>query len=440
MSKNVKIILGAVIGVFVFLILILLFIKPKAQDTVSTAPITLHIWQPFIDSSQMQDLISDYQTKHPNVTIDFRKPECSDEVCSDYQKELLNSLARGDGPDIYGIHNTWLPQYLDKVASSTNFTYKEFKDSFIDTVVSDFTRDQKIYGVALNVDTLGLYYNKDLLNTFNLPIPPQTWDELARYSRIIKQRNKQSGYFDRSGVAMGTVANVYRPQDILYLLMLQKGVKPWSSDGLQPTFANSDNSSGQNVNPGLEALQFYTSFANPNSENYTWNNLSNDSVTAFVQGHAAFFYGYSYKWADIVSKNANLNFDVAKVPQPQYGGTVVNYANYWGEVVSSQSKNKKVAWDFLKFITQADELQKFNTQTHTPSSRKDIIAKQLDDPQIGIFASSALTAKSFLKPDETSMDKIMKDMINDVLLKGANPEDALNSAQVKASGLSQVRY
>lgn len=442
MSKNVKIALGIIGGVFILLIGILFIFRPTAPAATNfpTGPVTLTIWKPFTDSSQMQDLISAYQQKRPNVTIDFRKPDCNDEFCSDYEKEVLNALARRDGPDIFSIHNTWLPQYLDKVASSTNFSYKEYKDDFIDTVIADFTRDQKIYGVALSVDTLGLYYNKDLLNSQNLPLPPKTWEELARYSRLLTRKNKFSDVIDQSGVSIGTVANVYRPQDILYLFMLQKGVKPWSEDGLQPTFADSVSVGGQTKSPGVEALQFYTSFANPRDGNYTWNNRSNDSLTAFVQGNAAFFFGYSYSRGDILRKNASINFDVAAVPQPALGQPLVNYANYWGEVVSLQSKNKVVAWDFLKFATSVEMLEKYNSTSRTPSSRKDLIAKQVLDPEIGIFASSALTAKPFLKPEEAKMDQIFKDMINDVILRGKTAEDAVNQAQIKASGLSQVRF
>ena len=84
------------------------------------------------------------------------------------------------------------------------------------------------------MDCLGMYYNKDLLGTVGIATPPQTWNDLALDAQKIK-RQDSTGYFNRSGVAMGTNANVNRAVDILYLLMLQQGAQPYSADA-RPTF------------------------------------------------------------------------------------------------------------------------------------------------------------------------------------------------------------
>ncbi len=394
---------------------------------------TIKIWKPFVDSEKMQDIITAYNKKHPNVTIEYTKKNIDN-----YESDLLNALAAGNGPDIFSINNSWLPQYMDKVVAAPDklFTLKEYKDTFVDVLSADFVKDNKIYGTAMWVDSLGLYYNKDLLGTAGIATPPKTWDELAQDSRRITQQD-EDGYFSKSGVAIGLSSNVNRATDILYLMMLQAGAVPWSSDGRTAQFTKTISRDGKNYSPGVTATEFYTSFANPNSVNYTWNTDSDYSIDSFANGRSAFMYGYSYAREEINNKAPNLNYDTALAPQYKLGASNVNYANYFAEVVSKQSKVSDVAWDFLKFATGKDMLDKYYAKDKQPSSRRDLIELQASDEEIGVFATANLTAKSFYKFNETKFDKLMSDMIENVVLRGLKIDTALGQAQSQASALVQ---
>jgi ABC-type glycerol-3-phosphate transport system substrate-binding protein len=417
-------------------VLVVMFLAIGCQKSGGKAkPVTLKIWKPFVDSGQIQPLLSAYQALHSNVQFEY-----TEKNIENYEADLLDALASGNGPDIFSINNSWLPKYLDKTAPAkdTVFTFKDYRDTFVDIVAQNFTKDSKIYGTALSVDSMALYYNKDILGTVGIATPPKTWDELAVDVRQIT-RQDQTGYFMRSGVAIGTSSNVNRPADILYLLMLQDGVIPWSSDGLSPTFAQGIQKNGNYVNAGEEALTFYTSFANPASANYTWNARSDYSIDAFANGRAAMLYSYGYARELIEAKAPNLNYDVAPVPQENLDDPAVNYANYFGEVVNKQSANADVAWDFLKFITSKDQLDKFYAANPQASSRKDLVEKQINDPEIGVFAHANLTAKTFYKPDEKKQDAIFANMIDNVVLKGMRVSDALGQAQSQAQTITRVR-
>ncbi len=399
----------------------------------SSKRVVLNFWDPFEDSVNLQPLFSAYQQKHPNVQIVYTKKDIAT-----YESDLLDALASGSGPDIFSVNNAWLPEYLDKVTpapTSTVLTYSVYKNSFVDVATRDFTKNQRIYAVPLYVDSLGLYYNIDILGTAGIATPPKTWAELSADVQKIK-RSDSTGYFTLSGVAMGTNSNVNRAVDILYLLMLQKGVAPYSADGTQPTFAQSVNQNGNATNPALDALNFYTSFASPSSLNYNWNTKSDYSIDAFINGRAAFLYSYAYTADTIKQKNPNLNFNVAPVPQPNLDGLAVNFANYWGEAVSKQSKNSAVAWDFLNFLSSKDSLDKYYAKDKQPSSRNDLISLQIQDPDIGVFANANLTAKSFYRPNQAKFDDIFGEMIDDVILNGMSSQQALSQAQQKASTLT----
>ena len=419
---------------FIVVLLALSFLSFSCGGGGNQQPkdIVLQFWDPFENTENFQPFFDDFQQKYPNIRIEYTKKDIAT-----YNEDLLNALAAGTGPDIFSINNSWLPKYSDKLTPAPQkiWQFKDYKDAFVDTAVNDFTQEQNIYAVPLYVDSLALYYNKDILGTNSIATPPKTWGELAQDAQKIR-RGDRTGYFTVSGLAAGTNSNVNRAMDIVYLFMLQKGAVPYSEDRTRPTFAQPIDRDGKNLNPGQEALSFYTSFANPNGPNYNWNLRSDYSIDAFTNGRAAFLYSYSYTIDTLRKKNPNLNFDVAGAPQPALDQPAVNFANYWGEAVGKQSKNQDAAWSFLKFISSKDSLDKYYVRHKLPASRKDLIALQISDPDIGVFANSNLTAKSFYKPDPDKLDDIFGSMIDGVILKGLSIRDALTQAEQQAETLS----
>ncbi len=399
---------------------------------VPVGPVTLTYWKTFEDSEDMRVLFEAYNQKNPNVQIVYSKKNVET-----YEQELLNALASGQGPDIFSIHNSWLPQYTDKIieAPATALNLKQFKDAFVDVAEMDFTREGKIYGVPLSVDSLGLYYNKDLLGTAGIAVPARNWNDLANHTRQITKQDR-TGYFTRSGVALGLSRNVNRGVDIYYLYMLQLGFRPESfKNNYEGDFVQSFQKNNQIIIPVKDALDFYTSFADPTTQNYTWNSRSDYSIDAFVNGRAAYTYGYSYLRDIIKLKSPNLRYDVALAPQFDLDKPRVDFANYWGEVVSKQTKHAGIAWDFLKFISSKEVLDKYYAQTKLPSSRKDLIDLQIQDPQIGVFAAANLNARSLPRPQQAKFDQVVGQNIDDVILKGIRLDEAVSRISQQISTL-----
>lgn len=413
--------------------LVMLFASGCGSTSSNQSRITLKVWGTFETTDKMQPFINDFQQKHPNVQIQY-----TEKSVDSYESDLLNALASGNGPDIFAIGNAWLPKYSDKLveAPSNYFNLRDYKSTFVDVAYNDFVKNGKIYAVPFSVDTLALYYNKDILGSAGIATPPKTWDELSKDVQKITIAGS-NGAFQRSGITLGTTSNVNRAQDVLYLMMLQNGAQPYTSDFSQSTLDSSiQDSSGNTVYPAAAALDFYTSFSNPTSPNYSWNAKSNYSIDAFANGQAAFMYGYSYTRDDIMRKAPNLNYDVAPVPQPKIDQNLVNYANYWGFAVSKQSKSANAAWAFLANSTSKDNLTAYYKLHKLPSSRKDIINDQINDLDIGIFAAQSLTAKSFYKVDEAKVDSIILSAIDSVVLRGKQVEDAISSASQQISALN----
>ncbi len=441
--------------------------KALTPETLKASqPLTLNVWGVVDDVDAYQDLINAYHTSHPNVQIFYRRLRLEE-----YETALVNAFAEDRGPDVFLIHNTWTSKYLSKIVpmpSTTRTAYRvvtqglkqeltwelraeptiplsDFKNNYADVVSHDLLRtidvstdpnkknfQERMMGVPVSVDTMALYYNKDLLNAAGIPTPPENW---AQFSDQVKRLTKldSKGEIVQSAAGIGTSTNVERATDLMSLLMIQDG-QVMEDDSGYPAFAKIPANLATNDNPpSFQAVQFYTDFANPNKDTYTWNGKQPNSLDAFVQGRSAFFFGYAYQYDLIRARAPKLNMGLAKIPQIE-NTPQKNFANYWYFAVAKKSKNQDVAWNFLMQLTQPDLLKKVLAATKAPSARKSLLADQLQDERLGVFASQVLTATSWYRgKDPVAMERIFTQMISDVVNGAQTVEKAVRFASDQVS-------
>ncbi len=404
--------------VLIFVLLISLSgcgLSSPSQDP--RKPITINYWRVWDDSGSFREIIDKYEELHPNITINYRKLRYED-----YEDELVNAMAEDRGPDIFTIHNTWMKAYQPKMAympeevkmskavmegvinkkkvltteTKKTLTIKELENKFLDVIYKDVILPDekgidKIYGLPLSVDTLAMYYNKDLINNANIAEVPKYWDR--DFQETVKKMTKQSneGEIIQSGVALGGARNIEASTDILSILMMQSGATMMNDEGSVMFHSSSRVTKG--YNPGPEALEFYTDFANPGKEVYCWNDRLDDSLDMFAEGKLGIMFGYAYHLPIIKSQAPKLNFNTVKLPQIK--GSEVNFANYWVETVSHKSKNQDAAWDFLQFATAEEQVKSYLDYVKKPTALRSLVNEQIDDTEIGVFAEQLLTSKSW---------------------------------------------
>lgn len=419
-------------------------------------PVVLNYWRVWDGPDAFSEIISAYRQRHPYVTINYRKLRYEE-----YEKELLEALAEDRAPDIISLHNTWLRKYESKLApmpEKTTMAYpvqkgtikkeivselrtenglslKNIKNNFIDTVYGDIVIGDKIYGLPLSVDTLALYYNKNLFNNAGIINPPEFWNK--KFQEDVKKLTKidANGNILQSGIALGGSSNIDRSTDILSILMMQNGAK--MMEGGRVLFNSIPTAyAAQKFNPGLEALRFYTDFAIPTKEVYCWNSGLENSLDMFIREKLAMMPGYAFHLPEIKSKGAKLNFAVAPLPQIEGGAEKINYANYWVEAVSKKSKNIETAWNFVQFAAKAENAKSYLEKTKKPAALRSLIEEQLKDDETGVFAEELLTAKSWYKgSDSSAAEQIMKEMIDETI---ANPEKITNAISAAAGKIQQT--
>jgi len=424
--------------------------------TEASKPVQLSYWRVFDDSDAFTDIISEYNKIHPNVSITYRKL-----TYDEFEQKLLQALAEDRGPDIFSIHNTWMGGYQAKLlplpASITlpyrtiqgtikkdviwemqtkkSLAIKDVKSQFVDQVASDVVMPavdektgattDKIYGLPLSLDTLTLFYNKELLNAAGIPEPAKDWQTLQDHVKKLTKQDAQ-GNITQAGAALGAANNIDRSTDILSVLMMQNGAQMTDDSGRATFNLVPEGLAGRTLPPGIEALTFYTDFASPQKEVYTWNETLPNSLDAFIQGKVAYMFSYAYNLPSIKARAPKLNFGVAKLPQIS-GNKEINFANYWVEVVSKKTAHPNEAWDFVQFAAGADMAQKYLNKTDKPTALRSLIQKQSEDIELFPFVSQVLTAKSWYKgKNALAVEQALKDMITSVISGAKVAAEAIN--------------
>jgi multiple sugar transport system substrate-binding protein len=367
-----------------------------------------------------------------------------------YRERLQAALARGEGPDIFRLHQTWVPMlggYLSPLPASV-YDAATFERTF-HPVVRETLRWQGQYtAIPLEFDGLALFYNEDLFRASG-KTPPRTWGELKKTACELTVKDNQ-GKIRTAGVALGTTKNVDHWSDILGLMLLQNGANP-----ANPAFCSQESGvgvEGGEVCLGRDALSFYTLFAsNQACEDEglaigaVWDDLMPTSTYAFATGAVAMYFGSSWETFEIKQLNPNLNFKV--VPVPQLEGKNIAWASFWVEGVSKNSKYQAEAWEFLKYLSSKEVMQKlYQTESALrpfgePYSRVDLAASLNGQPIVGAFMEQAPYAQSWYLASRTGdnglNDQIIKyyeDAVNAVN-EGKDPLTALTTA---SQGIAQV--
>lgn len=436
LTRSRLIILGSAALVVVFLALLFMGVIPGLRVRPPSAPpVELVVWGVFDSNQAIDALETSYRDRSSNVQVSYRQFDPST-----YETELINALAAGTGPDVFMFQNTWLPKHINKITpvSETQLPYAEFRDAFPQVISEEFAPNKIIYASPLYLDTLAMFYNKDTFDKKGIAVPPKTWTEFTSAVQKLKEVNTQTSDIIKAGASIGgSNQSINRGTDLLTLIMLQSGAQMVNSGFSGATFAEGVSNSEQ---PGLDSLNFYTSFANPSSPTYTWNENLHYSIDNFAEGNAAIIFNYSHQIDLLKKKNPFLNFGVAPAPQIENTPKPVAYANYWGLAVSNKSKNPAWAWDFIKFATMNKETaKKYFDTTRRPPALKSLIQDNLNEPDFGVFARQSLIARSWPQIDNNAVDNSFSNMIKAVITGQLSALDSIRKAQDEITQLMQKR-
>lgn len=400
------------------------------EQQAATKSVSLEYWTVHDDVDQLQKEIAKYRADRPYMKITVRQLQ-ADELYN----RLLEALAEDKAPDIISVHARDLRAFKSKLATmpasysdttvrtqknivnqvetivttqavSLPTTFQIDKD-YLQTVKKDVIIDGKIYGLPISLDTMAIYYNKDLLDRSDIAEPPTTWEGFQDAVRKIVRQNQEKTRIVQAGAALGTGTNVVGVDDIMYILFRQSNVE----------FINTANRAVFNAKPGnvtespsFSVMDFYTDFANPTRDTYTWNESMGDSLDSFIRGQTAFFFGYSYHNAQIKARAPQLNYGILPMLQlnPE---KPVNVANYWVQAVVGKSAKQNEAWGLINYLTHTGATDEYVTATKRPTALRSLVAKQKEDLDLAPFVGQLLIADNWYRGnDYAGAQQAMRDL------------------------------
>ena len=402
--KWIIIILGALLGVGLLIFFISRILGNQSAPTKSndqtTAPVqqtVLTYWGLWEPTAVLEEVISDYEKANPGMKIDYRV-----QSHKDYRERLQTAIASGNGPDIFRYHATWVPMLAQDLAvlPANVMTAQEFQNTFYPVTAQQLQLEGKIVGLPIMYDGLVLYYNTQIFQTAGVE-PPGTWSEIRQLANELtvpaNKTDRSNDGIQRAGLAIGNASNVDHFSDILALLILQNG-----GDLTEPAFAEVSG-----------ALEFYTNFV---KADLVWDDSLPNSTIAFARGDVAMMFAPSWRAHEIQDLNPQLKF--ATAPLPQLSEEVVTWANYWAEGVNERGANKTAAWNFLKYLTSAEVMQKLysaQSQVRTfgePYSRQDLASSLQEDPYVGAVLQDAPIASGWYMSSATHDNGINDNIID----------------------------
>ena len=392
------------------------------------------LWEP---ETVVKPLIDDYQKDHPNVKITYVQ-----QSPREYRERLQTALSQSKGPDIFRIHNSWVPMFrsdLSPVPVSV-FTAQSFDSTFYPAARADLKVGANYAAIPLMYDGLAMFVNDDLLKSTGLPVP-QTWDDLRVVAQAMTKCDTSDGTCAagakilQSGAALGTADNVDHWQDILATLMLQNNVNLIAPAGKSAE----------------DALSYYTIFVR---EDHMWDSTLPASTFQFAAGKVGIYFGPSWRIFEILAQNPQLKFSTHPLPQlpvdPTRGEQPAAWATYWAEAVNKKSAHAASAWDFLKFLSTPESLQKLYQNAAASGRsfgeiypRTDMADSLKDSPYVAAFIQQAPIARSWYLASGTwdgasginsRLSTYFADAVNTTLQSGA----ATNAVTTLSAGITQV--
>ncbi len=428
LNSRLKIALfGGGILVLIFAVLSVFCVIPITKNCSKTSVSGKLVFWGVDNVSAYQATIDNYSKLYDRkVQIQYR--QISE---TDFENELVRAMAKNQGPDILMFHNSWLLKQGDLLTPATDAqvslaSLKGFFPSGPNSAIEkDFVYQNKVYALPLYLDTLALFYNKDIFNANAVVFPPATWNDFTNLATRLTKK-QANGQISQAGAAIGSSdKNIVNATDILNTLMIQYG-----SSMVDPQYMRADFGA-----KGKDAFDFYLQFADPKSSSYVWNQNLGNSFDLFSQGQAAMIFGYANQISYLKQKNPLLNFAVASMPQFN-SSNPKNYAAYWGLAISSKSSNPDLAWDFIKYLTTDPQNSLTYLQaTKRPPALNTLINQYFNDPNLNVFAKQSLTAVSWYQPDSDQTSQIFSNAVESVLNGKTNTQQALDQASAQINNL-----
>lgn len=283
-----------------------------------------------------KEIVADFERKNPNIKVNMRV-ESYEAHNQKIQIELAN---RTTAPDLWLTDSAHLMEWAERgvLEDLTDFWNTRMNSKEYYEIESLKDSNGRLWGIPKEIETMGLYYNKDIFDRFGIKYPDDTWswEDAVKAGKSLTKDIDNDGRIDIYG---GPITGGFSA--LVANLIYQNGGSILDERGRNSTL---------NTPQAREAVYFAFSLYHKEK---IWPTLSaytafgHDYFNLFRQGKVAMFLG-QYCFANTLKKTMpSLNYLVV-FPPKKVSRTSYYVSNLFVITKGKSSEIKEAAWRFIE--------------------------------------------------------------------------------------------
>jgi multiple sugar transport system substrate-binding protein len=358
--------------------------SPAASGGYTGPPTTIEyaIWGDPAELQSQTAIVDDFRAANPSITVNVTVSDWDA-----YWEKLLTGIAGGAAPDVFAMDGPIGPDY-EKRDVLLDLTPLIGADSFdlgqldANAVKQFTTQDGKSFGLPRDINTVALYYNKDMFDAAGIPYPDDSWDwdKLVEVGQKLTLDKDGDGTIDQWGLYTETTDM----ENAWSSFVWQAGGDILNADGTATALDKPESAAG---------IQFL--------QDLIWKHkvaadpaVFAETGDAFEQGVAAMEINGS--WLVPTHQAAGINFGIAPLPKGAAGPA--SSVNATGAVIYRMSKSPEAAWELVKYLASPAAQEKIMALKASVPANKEILTTTYPSSFDGAQVFADTLAYAHLKP------------------------------------------
>ena len=380
--------------------------KSSSQGKSGEKVLRFATWDTGESLKYQQDIAKKFEKANPGVKVQVEA------YADGFEDKLAASFGAKNPPDVMYMWN--YPDYYKSLEPLDDYVNKDssFKttfDDFYTNILNYHKFKNTTYGFPIGFTTRVIYYNKKLFQEAGVPLPTSgwTWEQFSDAAKKLSNPEKK-----QYGFVLSSKKNSYAFQEYV-----------WSNGS---SFISPDGKKVDGYMNSSKTQEILNGFQHMIDENSA---IVSDKVTeSFKSGKIAMIENGIWPLEDF--KKAGMDIGTAEIPsfhgQPSKG--VIHSA---GIAMAKDSKEKDLAWKFIKYFVSAEAAEMRKTDMPV---LKSVVSEQShkNDQLLSTFYTmlerSSDTPGFLLTNKWTEVDKRLDHAISSVLLGQNSADKALNEA------------
>lgn len=385
--------------------------KAKDEKTTGDAeqaePTTLEVWHYFADSEGMKWITEEFNSTHSDIKVNNRYIHFSE-----LENQITKALMSEDTPDVVIVDGVTIAKWAENGAfAPITDRAREWgeKDNFYQGAWETGMYNGELYSLPQNINTLAMFYNKDLFEEAGVSGPPETWAEMKTAAKKISALGDKT--YGLTFTATKDESGTFQFAPFVW----QAGAD----------FLNID------TEEGYAALGLWQDMVeNGYASKSVMNTAQYEMAIQFASGnHGMMVNG---PWAlSAFAEDAKFDYGAFTMPVKEGVGEPASVLGGENIAIMKGSEKKDAAWEFVKFFEKPSVIEEWCKKENRIPARKDVVADNptwSDDEIMQVFSEQLKYAKG--RPKHPEYPKISTEIQNAIQkgLTGTDVQEALDKA------------